>query len=175
MSVAHEALLREWQRVKEWLTENREFLRMRDRLDSSLKLWLSRGKQRDDLLGPGLPLAEGDKLVKDFGPSLSREQTDYVYASVKERKRRKQTQERVRYAVMAAISVLAIVAGFQWFQAEQQRQTAEKNAERAQRNEARSKDLLREASKVDFVTASQQRDPAAKLAYLARAVRNDPD
>ena len=53
--VAHEALLREWQRVKEWLTENREFLRMRDRLDSSLKLWLSRGKQKDDLLEPGLP------------------------------------------------------------------------------------------------------------------------
>src|SRR5580693_5856124 len=38
VSVAHEALLREWQRVKEWLKENREFLRMRDRLDSSLKL-----------------------------------------------------------------------------------------------------------------------------------------
>src|SRR4029077_7611775 len=171
--VAHEALLREWQRVKEWLTENREFLRMRDRLDSSLKLWVSRGKQKDDLLGPGLPLAEGDKLVKDFGPSLNREQTDYVYASIAERKRRKQTQERVRYAALAAISVLAIVAGFQWFQAEQQGQTAEKNAERAERNEARSKDLLREASKVDFVTASQQKDPVAKLAYLTRAVRND--
>ena len=76
--VAHEALLREWQRVKDWLTENREFLRMRDRLDSSLKLWLSRGKQKDDLLGPGLPLAEGEKLVKDFGSSLSRDQTDYI-------------------------------------------------------------------------------------------------
>ena len=37
-------------------TENREFLRMRDRVDSSLKLWLSRGKQKDDLLEPGLPL-----------------------------------------------------------------------------------------------------------------------
>ena len=172
--VAHEALLREWQRVKDWLKKNREFLRMRDRLDSSLKLWLSRGKQKDDLLGPGLPLAEGEKLVKDFGPSLSREQTDYVYASVNERKRRKQAQERIRYAVMAAISVLALVAGFQWLQAEHQRQTAEQNAERAQRNEARSKELLREASKVDFVTASQQRDPAARLAYLARAVRNDP-
>ena len=96
---------------------------MRDRLDSSLKLWLSRGKQRDDLLGPGLPLAEGEKLVKDFGPSLSREQTDYVYASVKERKRRKQAQKRIRYAVMAAISALAIVAGFQWFQAERHRQS----------------------------------------------------
>ena len=64
MSVAHEALLREWQRVREWLKENREFLRMRDRLDSSLKLWLSRGKQTDDLLGPGLHLAEGEKLAQ---------------------------------------------------------------------------------------------------------------
>ena len=82
MRVAHEALLREWQRVKEWLTENREFLRMRDRLDSSLKLWLSRGKQKDDLLGPGLPLAEGEKLVQDFGSSLSRDQTDYIHGSV---------------------------------------------------------------------------------------------
>ena len=81
VSVAHEALLREWKRVKEWLAENREFLRMRDRLDSSLKLWLSRGKQKDDLLEPGLHLAEGEKLVKDFGPSLNREQIDYAPTS----------------------------------------------------------------------------------------------
>ena len=30
-------------------------------------------------------LAEGEKLVKDFGPSLSREQTDYISASIAER------------------------------------------------------------------------------------------
>ena len=123
VSVAHEALLREWERVKEWLTENREFLRMRDRLDSSLKLWLSRGKQKDDLLGPGLPLAEGEKLVKDFEPSLSREQIDYIHASIAERKRSKQVQERIRYAVMGAITVLAIVAGFQWLRADRQRRS----------------------------------------------------
>src|ERR1700757_4026483 len=124
VSVSHEALLREWQRVKEWLTENREFLRMRDRLDSSLKLWVSRGKQKDDLLEPGLHLAEGEKLVKDFGPSLDREQIDYVYASVAERNRRKKAQARIRYAVMTILGVLAIVAGFQWLQAERQRQSA---------------------------------------------------
>jgi eukaryotic-like serine/threonine-protein kinase len=66
VTIAHEALLREWHRVKEWLSENRDFLRLRDRLDSSLKLWLSRGRQKDDLLGPGLPLAEGEKLLKRF-------------------------------------------------------------------------------------------------------------
>src|ERR1700746_65657 len=112
--VAHEALLREWQRVKEWLAENREFLRMRDRLDSSPHLWVSRGKQKDDLLEPGLHLAEGEELLQDFGPSLSREQIDYVYASVAERNRRKKAQARIRYAVMTALGVLAIVAGFKW-------------------------------------------------------------
>jgi hypothetical protein len=99
VTVAHEALLREWRRVKEWLTENREFLRMRDRLDSSLKLWLSRGKQKDDLLGPGLPLAEGEMLVKDFGPSLSLEQSDYVSASVAERSGRFEDRPSVSQGV----------------------------------------------------------------------------
>jgi eukaryotic-like serine/threonine-protein kinase len=110
VSVAHEALLREWQRVKEWLKENREFLRMRDRLDSSMKLWLGRRKQKDDLLGPGLPLAEGEKLVSDFEPSLSREQVEYVRASITEQNRRKHTRERIRYAVMAGITAALVVA-----------------------------------------------------------------
>ena len=166
--VAHEALLREWQRVKEWLTENREFLRMRDRLDSSLKLWLSRGKQTDDLLEPGLHLAEGEKLLKDFGLSLSREQTDYIYASVAERNRRKQAQERIRYAVMAAITVLAVVAGFQWLRAERQRQSArrtqrwperKKHAKQALASEAevagKLHDQLRQASWTSFNQAER--------------------
>ena len=101
VSVAHEALLREWQRIREWLSENRDFLRMRDRLDSSLRLWLSRGKQKDDLLGPGLPLAEGEKLLKDFEPSLSQTQADYVCASIAEQKRQHRIRDRVRYGVMA--------------------------------------------------------------------------
>ena len=191
VSVAHEALLREWQRVKEWLKENREFLRMRDRLDSSLKLWLSRGKQKDDLLEPGLHLAEGEKLVKDFGPSLNREQTDYIYASIAERNRRKKAQARIRYAVMAAISVLAILAGFQWLQAERHRQSAEKNAALARAEEAHAKqalaseaevagklhDQLRQASWVSFNQAERQfqlGEWREGIALLAHAIKLDP-
>ena len=175
VSVAHEALLREWQRVREWLKENREFLRMRDRLDSSLKLWLSRGKQTDDLLEPGLHLAEGEKLVKDFGPSLSREQTDYIYASIAERNRRKQAQARIRYAVMAAISVLAIVAGFQWLQAERHRQSAEKNAALAQAEASTHSRSRREtarpvaASELDKLQPSRAPVPVGRVARRHRS------
>ena len=192
VSIVHEALLREWQRVREWLKENREFLRMRNRLDSSLKLWLSRGKQMDDLLEPGLHLAEGENLLKDFGPSLSREQSDYVDASVAERNRRRWAQARIRYVVMAAISVLAILAGFQWLQAERQRQSAEKNAALARAEEARTKqalaseaevagklrDQLRQASWTSFNQAERQfqlGEWREGIALLARAIKFDPE
>jgi hypothetical protein len=191
VSVAHEALLREWQRVREWLSENREFLRMRGRLDSSLKLWLSRGQQKDDLLGPGLPLAEGEKLAKDFGSSLNREQTDYIRASIAERNRSKRAQARMRYALMAAISVLAIVAGFQWVQAEHQRQSAENNAAMAHAEAARTKEALtseaevaaklqeqlRQASWASFNQAERQfhlGEWPEGIALLARAIRFYP-
>jgi WD40 repeat protein len=177
VSVAHEALLREWQRVKEWLAENREFLRMRDRLDASLKLWLSRGKQKDDLLGPGLPLAEGEKLVKDFRASLSREQVEYVSASIAERRRRKHVQEGIRYAVMAAITVLAVVAGFQWLRAERQRQSeAQALASEAQVT-AKLQEQLRQASWASFNQAERQFQVGEwkeAIALLARAIRFDP-
>ena len=175
--VAHEALLREWQRVKEWLTENREFLRMRDRLDSSRKLWLSRGKQKDDLLEPGLHLAEGEKLVKDFGASFSREQTDYISASIAERDRRKRARERIRYAVMSAISVLAVVAGFQWLRAERQRQSAAQAFKSEAQVTAKLHEQLRQASWASFNQAERQfqlGEWQEGIALLARAIKFDP-
>src|ERR1700751_6258551 len=164
---------------------------MRDRLDSSLKLWISRGKQKDDLLEPGLHLAEGEKLVKDFGPSLSREQTDYVYASVAERNRRKKAQARIRYAVMTILGVLAIIAGFQWIQAERHRQSAEKNAALARAEEAHTKqalaseaevaaklrDQLRQASWASFNQAERQfqlREWRGGGCLFARAIKFGP-
>jgi WD40 repeat protein len=177
VSVAHEALLREWQRVKEWLKENREFLRMRDRLDSSLKLWLSRGNQKDDLLGPGLPLAEGEKLVSDFEPSLSREQIEYIHASTVERRRRKQVQERIRYAVMTAITVLAIVAGFQWLRADRQRQKAAQAFKAEAQVTAKLQEQLRQASWASFNQAERQFQLGEwheGIALLARAIKFDP-
>ena len=175
VSVAHEALLREWQRIRDWLSENREFLRMRDRLDSSVKLWLNRGQQKDDLLGPGLPLAEGEKLLKDFQPSLSQTQTDYVRASVAEQKRRQRIRERIRYGVMAGITaaliiaiIFAVVSYRQFQRAERAKVAADQAAKRATlaRDEAQKlinymtedlRDKLRPIGRLDLLNDVNQR------------------
>jgi WD40 repeat protein len=177
VSVAHEALLREWQRVKDWLKENREFLRMRDRLDTSLKLWLSRGKQKDDLLGLGLPIAEGEKLVRDNEPSLNREEIEYIHASIAERKRRRRIQERIRYAVMAAIAVLAVVAGFQWLRAERQRESAAEAFKSEAQVARQLQEQLRQASWASFNQAERQfqlGEWQEAIALLARAIKFNP-
>src|SRR6202035_3714575 len=121
----------------------------------------------------------------DFGRSLSREQTDYIHVSIAERNRRTQVQTRIRYAVMAAISVLAIFAGFQWLQAERQRQSAEKNAALAQAEGARIAevagklhDQLRQASWTSFNQAERQfrlGEWREGIALLARAIKFDPE
>jgi WD40 repeat protein len=177
VSVAHEALLREWQRVKEWLKENREFLRMRDRLDASLKLWLSRGKLKDDLLGPGLPIAEGEKLAADNAQSLNREEIAYINTSISERKRRKRIQEGIRYAVMGAIALLAVVAGFQWFRAERQRDTAAQAFKSEAQVAGQLKQQLRQASWASVNQAERQFQLGEwheAIALLARAIKFDP-
>jgi WD40 repeat protein len=177
VTVAHEALLREWQRVKVWLKENREFLRMRDRLDASLRLWHNRGKQKDDLLRPGLPLAEGEKLVKDFGESLSLDAVNYVCASISERKRRRRVQDGIRYTILAAITGLAMFAGLQWFRAEGQRQNAAQALKSEAEIAAKLKEQLKQASWASFNQAERQfqlKEWNEAIALLARAIKFDP-
>ncbi|MBV9672328.1 MAG: hypothetical protein JO076_05825, partial [Verrucomicrobia bacterium] len=177
VSIAHEALLREWQRLKEWLKENREFLRLRDRLDASLKLWISRGKQKDDFLGPGLPLAEGEKLLANYQASLSAKEITYIQASILERKRRKQLQERIRYGAMMAIAVLAIVAGFQWLQAERQRDIAMRAFKSEAQVTAKLQAQLQQASWASFNQGERQfslGEWREGIALLARAIKFNP-
>ena len=148
ISVAHEALLRQWDRVREWLAANRDFLRMRDRLDASLRIWKGRCRQKADLLQSGLPLAEGEKLLSDFASSLGPEQSDYVRASIAERHRQRHRRGLVRNGVLALFALLAIGAGIQWFRAE---------------NEAKLEGIVRREAQKQTVAAEDARDQADGL------------
>src|ERR1700738_3959417 len=86
---------------------------------------------------------------------------------------------------MAAISVLAIVAGFQWFQAERHRQRAqaeEAHAKEALASEAEAagklRDQLRQASWTSFTPAERQfqlGEWREGIALLARAIKFAPE
>jgi hypothetical protein len=110
VQVAHPALLRNWPRVQEWLSADQEFVRMRDRVDGCLKLWLKKGRQTHDLLTPGLSLADGETLLNHFHSSLSAAQIEYIQKSLTSQKRSRRTTFTVLVAVLVALACVATIA-----------------------------------------------------------------
>ena len=58
IEVAHEALLREWPTLVEWIKDSREALRLRDRVQEETRIWVREGrplvrKWKHELLDPG--------------------------------------------------------------------------------------------------------------------------
>ena len=114
VSVAHPALLRKWPRVREWLIEDQEFLRMRDRLDGCLKLWLKRGRRRRELLTPGLGLADGETLLNHFHSSLSNTQIEYIQKSLADQKRGRWVRYLFWLPFAVVLVSLAAFFEFRW-------------------------------------------------------------
>ncbi len=128
ISVAHPALLRRWPRVQIWLAEDQEFLRMRDRLDGSLKLWLNRGRQTQHLLRSGSALADGETLINHFHYSLSETQIDYIRRSIAAQRRGRRLKYIVGLPILIALASLATVAGVRWLKADSQRKSLDEYA-----------------------------------------------
>jgi conflict system STAND superfamily ATPase len=134
VSVPQEALLRRWPGVWQWLSEDRHFFQMRDRLDASLKIWLSRNRQSDDLLDRGIGLAEAETLLRDFGSSLSEIQIDYIQKSLARQKRRRWVRDSIGLAAIAGLAVFAAVAAVELFNTESRRKNREQDVQLAQQN-----------------------------------------
>jgi hypothetical protein len=110
VQVAHPALLRNWPRFREWLIGEQEFIRMRDRVDGCLKLWLKGGRQTHDLLTPGLGLADGETLLNHFHSSLSDSQVKYIQKSLAGYRKSRLTTYVVLVSVLIGLVALATIA-----------------------------------------------------------------
>jgi hypothetical protein len=110
VQVAHSAVLRNWPRVQEWLSADQEFVRMRDRVDGCLKLWLRKGRQTHDLLTPGRNLADGETLLNHFHSSLSAAQIEYIQKSLNGQKRSRRATYNVLVAVLVALACAGTIA-----------------------------------------------------------------
>ena len=49
VEIAHEALIREWKRLKEWLNASRESLYVQRRLSEAVDEWIGSNEQPDDV------------------------------------------------------------------------------------------------------------------------------
>ncbi len=178
VEVAHEALIREWPRLRDWLDEDRETLRALRHLSTAAADWDHGGRDPADLY-------RGPRLVAALDASATAALTDrdqqFLAASrdVEEAEvRRQRVQNRRLRRALAGVGVLlvcALIAGVVAFQqrseANDQRATADARTADAdfERLISQSVDLAESNPSLAFLLARQanaQRDNAASRSAL---------
>ena len=111
IEVAHEALIREWKTLREWVDADREMLRIYHELSRDAKRWVEGGKRQEDLW-------RGSRLARAIEPMdsgqllLSGDEQQFMVGSraVERRERRWRRAKFVtrRLAQVAAILLMAI-------------------------------------------------------------------
>ena len=92
VEVAHEALLREWPRLCEWLNESRVDVRLQRLLATETAAWLNAGKDEAYLLR-GAHLDQYAGWPEEANVSLTAEETAFLAASFAARDRRRAEEE----------------------------------------------------------------------------------
>ena len=157
---AHEALLREWPRLRRWLDADRDGRRLHQQVAAAAADWEAAGREDDSLLR-GARLAAADDWRADHGEALSRRERDFLDASVALRERDLRTARRVtrRFQVLAAVLVLLLAgAGVATILAINSSRTASQRTD-----EAITRDLVNQT----VLLADTQLDTALLLAAEA--------
>lgn len=182
LSVAHEALMRHWPRLIEWLDDNRDFLRVRSRIAARLGEWEEHGRTDDYLIPPGTALAEAEQVFSKHGQALEARETEYVSLSIEHAKARERAKLRAARMVAAGALLLTLLAGIggviAWIErgearkhealALEQKSAAEQAGALARANQVRAA-YLRGIDKLD---ADQTRQG---LTSLMQALKVDPE
>jgi hypothetical protein len=134
--VTHEALIRHWDKLRTWVDENRENLRIRDSLTGRRAEWVRHNKHHTLLIERGLPLEAARKLYAQPGDVVIDDVKDYIDASFDQDDRRR-FWRRLGIATVAAVAMvmtaLAWFAWDQWDKAEAAKKQANENAIAAER------------------------------------------
>lgn len=178
VEVAHEALLREWPRVRTWLEEDAAGRQVRLHLTSAARDWESRGREPGDLYR-GARLAAALEWAQNHQIELNASERDFLAGSrlVAERDagRQRRTNRRLRtlLAATAVLLVAAIAAGTQAFaQGDEARRQAALAADReAQARVAEGQALAAQAQSSEAARQALTAQSAAQQSAVLARIR----
>src|SRR5262249_33595183 len=94
VEVAHEALIRTWARLREWIDANRERLRARAAVVQAKAEWEQQGRREDLLLPAGFQLERARALLADPGDLTITDIQEFIaLSSTREEPERKEKEE----------------------------------------------------------------------------------
>ncbi len=158
--VAHEALIREWARLHEWLSENREWLQLHRHITESAQEWESQGYD-PGLVYRGTRLVQALEWAKAHLEDLNLLEREFLETSKSIEEKAAAEREEQRQRELEAARKLA--------ESERERAEGQTRAARQLRQRAFYLASLLFLSLILVITAFVQRNTANRQAHLASA------
>lgn len=129
VEVAHEALIRQWQRLRDWLSDNRENIRIQRQVVAAVNEWHQNHKD-DSFLASGMRLNQFEILLDNSDIALTQDESNYIKTSIEQREAElraeqerqarehaleERAQRNLRYLVAAMTVGLIIASGLAIF------------------------------------------------------------
>jgi len=127
--LAHQRVLTSWARARDIVAASAEFYRIRDEVEAQCRRWEASKRKTELLIPRGLPLAEAEKIARDFGNELPAETHAFIAASG----RRARLQQRLVAGAAAVFAVLFLAATAGGIMAWRARQEADAQRIRAEK------------------------------------------
>jgi DNA-binding SARP family transcriptional activator/WD40 repeat protein len=163
VEVAHEALLREWDRLQGWIDGHRHDLVVRRRLDAALEEWKQSGRD-DGYLPTGPRLAQFEEWATETDLALTESERRFLQAGADSEADRNAWAVRRRRRVMAGFGVAAVIASLLAI-------VALRNASEAGSNARLAKSRELTASAIN----AMETDPELSILLSLEAIRLAPD
>jgi WD40 repeat protein len=178
VEVAHEALLREWPRLRRWLEEDAEGRRLHQHLIAASQEWRGSGSDPAELYR-GARLASALDWAAEHDPELNELEREFLeesrVTSEREAERQRRTNRRLR-SLLVGVGVLLTVAVVAGLIARSERQSARNSAteEAAQRlgAQALTDDRLDQALRFAGAGAALDDSVATRSNLLSTLVRS---
>jgi hypothetical protein len=95
--VAHEAIFRRWDKLREWIAAEREFLAWRSGLETARRAWQATPEpSKDDALLMGLALAQAQSWLAKRAEDVPKAERDFIELSRKRDVRERAQRERLQ-------------------------------------------------------------------------------
>lgn len=152
VEISHEVLLTAWPRLRDWLAEDRDVLRLRRRVSLAAQAWDENGRERSGLLRGGL-LDLARPLAEEPSPGLNSLERTFVAESLEHARdeelaqRRRRTGLRSLFVAVVVLAVLASLLSVYLVRAMGRAEDEQLAAEDA-RNRAMSRQVATEASRI---------------------------
>ena len=120
VEVAHEALIRHWSRLQIWLNEDRDNLRLRERVGDAARQWDDSGRKDNSLLYKGWRLKQ--IIAAPVRHTLNPLENAFIAASTLNERRQRIQNIISGLAILALLIILVVLGPGRWAYYQYQRQ-----------------------------------------------------